>query len=92
MREAVVSMIFTHCSAENLMPQSTLMPTTDSNKLEISSIQKALRELKVSVVSDKQEKRLLKGGPKKMYSFKISLLYFSAKPASDLQNSCVYPP
>ena len=59
MREAVVSMIFTHCSAENLMPQSTLMPTTDSNKLEISSIQEALRELKVSVVSDKQEKRLL---------------------------------
>ena len=27
-----------------------------------------------------------------MYSFKKNLLYFSAKPASDLQNSCVYPP
>ena len=34
----------------------------------------------------------IKVGPKKMYSFKICLLYFSAKTALDLQNSCVYPP
>ena len=33
MREAVVSMIYTHCSAEDLEPHSNLMPTTDSNKL-----------------------------------------------------------
>ena len=34
----------------------------------------------------------LKGGPEKKASFKICLLYFAPKPASDLQNSCVYPP
>ena len=31
MREAVVSMIYTHCSAEDLKPRPNLMPTTDSN-------------------------------------------------------------
>ena len=28
MREVVVSMIYSHCSAENLKPQSSMMPTT----------------------------------------------------------------
>ena len=59
MREAVVSMIYSHCSAVDLKPQSNLMPTTDSKKLEITVMQDALRDLKTSVASDKQEKKLL---------------------------------
>ena len=59
MREAVVNMIYTHCSEENLKPHSNLMPTTDYNELEISVIQEALGDLKISLASDKEEKRLL---------------------------------
>ena len=35
------------------------MPTTDSNKLEITVIQDTLHDLKISMASDKQEKKLL---------------------------------
>ena len=52
-------MIYAHCSADALKPRSNLMPTTDSNKLEITVMQDALRDLKTSVASDKQEKKLL---------------------------------
>ena len=59
MRAAVVSMIYSHCSAEDLKPQSCMMPTTDSNKLEITVIQDTPHDLKISMASDKQEKKLL---------------------------------
>ena len=59
MREALVSMIYSHCSAENLKTPSNQLPTTNSIKLEISVMQEALRELKISVASDKQEKRMM---------------------------------
>ena len=35
------------------------MPTTDSNTLEITVMQDALRDLQISVASDKQEKKML---------------------------------
>ena len=35
------------------------MPTTDSNKLDITVMQDALRDLKISVASNKQEKKML---------------------------------
>ena len=52
-------MIYYHCSADDLKPQSILMPTTDSNKLEITVMQDSLRDLQISVASDKQEKKML---------------------------------
>ena len=59
LREAVVSMIYEHCQEDSLKPNSNLMPTIDSNKLEITVLQKAIRDLKIAEVADKQEKKLL---------------------------------
>jgi hypothetical protein len=37
-------------------------------------------------------KQYIKGGPEKMYSFKYLFTLCFSYMASDLQNSCVYPP
>jgi hypothetical protein len=52
-------MIYEHCSSESLKPHSNLMPTTDSKKMEITVIQEAIRDLKISVALGNQEKKML---------------------------------
>ena len=46
----------------------------------------------VDVQFDKIEEDEQNKWPEKNVQFKICLLYFSLKPASDLKNSCVYSP
>ena len=59
-RNAVYHIMECGISQSNLMPTiSNLIPTTDSNKLENTVMQDALRDLKISVASDKQEKKML---------------------------------